>query len=178
MYNIIVGNRIPKDFFITKGSGESNITTHAGSYHLALKDAGIEMSNIMTYSSILPGISNVVDKSDNIIHGSVMETIMSVCNGKKGELLNAGIIYSWLYDRETNEKYGGIVCEHEGNYTSEEILKLLNLSLDELYYNGFSEKYYMKEPNIITNEYIPNKEYGTTLVSLCFVNYIIPIINS
>ncbi|MBN2212904.1 MAG: arginine decarboxylase, partial [Bacteroidales bacterium] len=45
---MVVGNRIPKDYFITKGTGESDIAIHAGSYHLALKAAGIEMANIMT----------------------------------------------------------------------------------------------------------------------------------
>ena len=36
---ILVGNRIPKDYFVTSGIGESDITVHAGSYHLALKSA-------------------------------------------------------------------------------------------------------------------------------------------
>ena len=49
---LIIGNRIPKDYFITKGTGQSDLTVHAGSYHLALKEAGVEMCNIMTYSSI------------------------------------------------------------------------------------------------------------------------------
>ena len=56
----LIGCRIPKDFFITKGVGESDITVHAGSYHLALRQAGIEMCNIMTYSSILPGVANII----------------------------------------------------------------------------------------------------------------------
>ena len=51
---IIAGNRIPKDFFITGGIGQSDITVHAGSYHLALREAGIEPYNIMVYSSKLP----------------------------------------------------------------------------------------------------------------------------
>ena len=46
MDHVVIGNRIPKDYFITKGTGESNIAVHAGSYHLALKAAGIEMANI------------------------------------------------------------------------------------------------------------------------------------
>ena len=36
-----VGNLIPNTFFITKGSGESDLEKHAGSYHMALYDAGI-----------------------------------------------------------------------------------------------------------------------------------------
>ena len=39
---ILLGNRIPKDFFVTEGTGQSDITVHAGSYHLALRDAGID----------------------------------------------------------------------------------------------------------------------------------------
>ena len=52
---MIVGQRVPRNFFVTTGKGESDITIHAGSYHMALKDADIEMCNIMQYSSILPG---------------------------------------------------------------------------------------------------------------------------
>ena len=61
---MLVGNRIPKDFFVTTGTGESDLTIHAGSYHLALKNAGIEMCNIMTYSSILPNIATLVKNLD------------------------------------------------------------------------------------------------------------------
>ena len=51
---MIIGQRVPRRFFVAIGRGESDVTVHAGSYHLALKDAGIEMCNIMKYSSILP----------------------------------------------------------------------------------------------------------------------------
>ena len=43
------GNRIPRDYFVTSGVGESDITVHAGSYHLALRAAGIEMANQLVY---------------------------------------------------------------------------------------------------------------------------------
>ena len=41
-----VGNLIPHTFFVTKGSGESDLELHAGSYHMALHDAGISDFNI------------------------------------------------------------------------------------------------------------------------------------
>ena len=138
--NLVIGNRIPKDYFVTTGYGESDITVHAGSYHLALKSAGIEMANIMTYSSILPGIANEIPKPVLVTHGAVVESIMAVANGTKGELLSAGIIYGWLYDRYTNEKFGGLVCEHNGNYSDEDIRLKLRESLNELYINGFEEQ--------------------------------------
>lgn len=175
--NILIGNRIPKDFFETKGQGESDITVHAGSYHLALKSAGIEMANIMTYSSILPKIANKIERPKKIEHGCVIETIMAVANGGKGENVTSGIIYGWLIDKKTGEKYGGLVCEHNGNYTKKEIEKKLRESLNELYINGFDKKYHLKKINLMINSFIPKKKYGTSVVALCFTNYEVPVIN-
>jgi arginine decarboxylase len=173
---IIIGMRVPKDYFITQGTGESDITVHAGSYHLALKQAGIEMANIMTYSSILPGIAREVPRPKKITHGAVMETITSVCDGRMGERLSAGIIFSWLYDRNTHERYGGLVCEHQGKYDVETLKENLELSLNELYINGFEEEFYLQEPTILTESFVPKKQYGTALVAICFTNHVIPIL--
>ncbi|MDD5417623.1 MAG: pyruvoyl-dependent arginine decarboxylase [Candidatus Nanoarchaeia archaeon] len=170
-------NRIPKDFFITKGSGESDITIHAGSYHLALKDAGIEKCNIITYSSILPAVANEIEKPEVITHGEVMESIMAVANSNSGERATAGIILGWLYNKNTGEKYGGLVCEHNGNYTEEEIKEKLKLSINELYTNGYCERYELKDIKIIKESFIPKKKYGTAIVSLCFTNHLYPIIS-
>ncbi len=175
--NLVVGNRIPKDYFVTTGSGESDITVHAGSYHLALKSAGIEMANIMTYSSILPGIANEIPKPAHVTHGAVVESIMAVANGTKGELLSAGIIYGWLYDRYTNEKFGGLVCEHNGNYTDEEIRFKLRESLNELYINGFEEQYSLRDTRLITQSCQPEKNFGTAMVALCFTSYLYPVLD-
>jgi len=101
--NILIGTRIPKDYFITKGTGESDIQVHAGSYHLALKAANIEAFNIMTYSSILPGIAREIKRPANLIHGAVMETIMAVANTQKGKRATAAIIFGWLYDKKTKK---------------------------------------------------------------------------
>jgi arginine decarboxylase len=175
---LVIGNRIPKDYFITKGKGESDITFHAGSYHLALQKAGIERMNIMTYSSILPAIAEEIPKPTRMTHGAVMECIMAVANGHQGERLTAGIISGLLYSKRTGKKYGGLVCEHNGNYSVEEVEEKLNDSLMELYVNGFHEKYDLKEKRIISESFIPQKIYGTALVALCFTNYIYPVISA
>jgi arginine decarboxylase len=174
----IVGNRIPKDYFVTTGIGESDITIHAGSYHLALKDAGIEMANIMTYSSILPGIAREIPKPSSMPHGEVMESIMAVSNGGRGERVSAGIVYSWLTDRNNGQRYGGLVAEHNGTYTEEELERLLRSSINELYSNGFEEKFFLGELNIIKRSFVPLKTYGTVLVALCFTNYFYPILET
>jgi len=173
--NVVIGNRIPKDFFMTTGHGESDITIHAGSYHLALKAAGIEMCNIMTYSSIMPSIATEIERPQ-IVHGEVMESIMAVAHSTKGKPATAGIIYGWLYDKITRKKYGGLVCEHNGTYSKKEIEKLLRLSLNELYTNGFDDKYDLKDIRLTAESFTPKKKYGTALVAICFKNYVVPMI--
>lgn len=176
MQGLLIGNRIPKDYFVTKGKGESDITIHAGSFHLALKDAEIERYNIMTYSSILPAIAKEIEKPARQIHGSVMETIMACADAEQGERATAGIIYGWLYDRLTEKKYGGLVCEYNGNIEEETVKKQLRASLEELYINGFSDDYHLDDIKIITESFVPQKRFGTALVALCFTNYLYPII--
>lgn len=175
--SLLVGNRVPKDFFITTGAGQSDITIHAGSYHLALRDAGIDRCNIMTYSSILPSIATEIDKPNNLVHGSVMETIMACANSKKGQRATAGIIFGWLYDKKTDEKYGGLVCEYNGHLSEEEAGKNLKMSLMELYENGYSEDFEIRNVRLVTRSFTPTKKFGTAIVSLCFVNYAHPVLD-
>jgi len=174
---ILIGKRIPRDFFITTGMGESNITVHAGSYHLALKDAGIEMCNIMNYSSIMPKIAREVSRPEYLEHGAVMEIISAVSTAEKGKRATASVAFGWLYDKKTNEKYGGLVCEYNGSKNPGEAEAELRESLNELYINGFDEQFELKEITINTKSLIPKKNYGTALVAICFVNYEVPILD-
>lgn len=175
--SLLTGNRIPRDFFITSGSGESDICVHAGSYHLALQDAGIEKLNILTYSSVLPAIANQVERPESMIYGSVMETIMAEVSGPKNVMISAGIKLGWLYNRATGERLGGLVCEYsDKNISNIELDKVLSASLLELYSTGYQEDYELREEETIWKSFIPKKQHGTVLVSLCFLNYLYPII--
>lgn len=171
----LIGTRIPKDFFVTRGYGESDIDVHAGSYHLALKKAGIEMCNVITYSSILPRIAQEVEKPV-LEHGCVLETIMAAGSTPQGHRATAGIVYGWLYHKKTGEKYGGLVCERSGEYDVEEIEANLNASLQEIYLNGFSEEYDIKDSRCVTQTFVPEKKHGTALVSICFTTYVYPLL--
>jgi arginine decarboxylase len=114
-----VGNLIPNTFFITKGSGESDLEKHAGSYHMALYDAGISDFNIMTYSSVIPATAHLVtmDEIDLPPFGSEMKTIMAVSHGYQDEFVSAGVVYAWMYkDENFDEKLGALVCEVSGRY--------------------------------------------------------------
>ena len=174
--NICIGKRVPKDFFITAGSGESDITIHAGYYHLALKDAGIEMCNIMNYSSILPKIAKEVSRPRGITHGSVMEVISAVSNCEVGERATASIIFGWLYDKETGEKYGGLVCEYNGGNAVADVEVELRKSLNEMYVNGYDKDYDLRDIVVNSKTIVPKKKYGTAIVAICFLNYEVPVL--
>jgi arginine decarboxylase len=173
---ILLGCRIPRDFFVTSGRGESDITIHAGSFHLALKEAGIERFNIINYSSILPSIANRIEQPKEQIHGAVLESIMACSSAKKGENATAAIIFGWLFNKTTNQKYGGIVCEYNGHDSSDEAEKSLKKSIMELYNNGFSEEFELRNVEIRSESFKPKKKFGTALVSICFVNHEYPVL--
>ncbi|NTV29473.1 MAG: arginine decarboxylase [Candidatus Omnitrophica bacterium] len=174
---LTIGTRIPRDYFVTKGAGECDITVHAGSFHLALRDAGVERYNIMTYSSIMPGIAREVKRPKDLVHGCVMETIMACANVEKGVRATAGIIYGWLFNRKTNQRYGGLVCEYNGSLTEEEAGRQLRASLQTLYRNGFDEDYELREERLTMKSFVPKKKYGTALVAICFTNYVYPVLS-
>ncbi|MFH1521504.1 MAG: pyruvoyl-dependent arginine decarboxylase, partial [archaeon] len=113
---------------------------------------------------------------DSIVHGSVMEAISAVSTCEKGKRATASIIFGWLYDKETGEKYGGLVCEYNGDKTVEDAEDELRLSLNELYINGFDDKFDLRDITINSKSIIPDKKFGTALVALCFVNYEVPIL--
>ncbi len=174
---VLVGCRVPKDFFITSGKGESDITVHAGSYHLALNEAGIERCNIMSYSSTLPGIAREVPKDPELLtHGAVLEVINAVAHSEKEVRATAAIIFGWLYYKDTDKKYAGFVCEYNGHDTEKEAIESLKKSLNELYTAGYDAKFDLKDIKTISCSIIPKKKYGTALCALCFVNYEVPVL--
>lgn len=168
-----IKNRIPHEFFITKGSGCSEHAIHPGSYHMALHDAGISQFNIMSYSSVIPATSKLVtlDEVDLPPFGSEMCTIMACAHGTYGEHISAGIIYAWMYEDDTcEEKVGGVVAELAGYFDTESLEERLYAVLKDLHERTFGQ-YYLGEPNVITESLTIDKRYGSALVSLCFVDY-------
>jgi len=89
-----------------------------------------------------------------------------------------GLSMAWLREKKTGFRYGGLVCEHSGNYNEAELERLLHLSLEELYTNGFEEDYTLNDVSIIKRSFVPLKTYGTVLVALCFTSYFYPIIEA
>lgn len=101
---------------------------------------------------------------------------MAVADKEQGQRATAGITFGWLYDRQTGEKHGGLVCEYNGSNEEELAREELSQSLNELYTNGYREQFELRDIEMISDSFVPKKKYGTCLISICFTNYVCPII--
>lgn len=185
---LLIGCPIPKDFFETTGTGESDHQIHAGSYHFAMQQARIERANLMAYSSILPKCAKRISIKEGvkqIEHGAEMKIIQAAAHVDKtaGETrATAGIMYGLLYRKGSKTHEGGLVCEYNGNETIQEAKENLAACLDGLYRSknpdgeSFSDDYELKDIRFLSATVEPKKRFGTALVALAFVNYIIPVL--
>lgn len=163
-------NRVPRDFFVTSGVGQSELTVHAGSYHFALLEAGIHSANIMTYSSILPATAReVMPRPYEIVHGEVMECIMASQSARYGETATAGVTWGWMHDSDGQRK-GGLVCEYSGSMPEDAATEHLGFMLKELHVGSYPA-WEMGEVRTVVRSIVPQQMFGTALVGLCFVNY-------
>ena len=124
---IILGNRVPYEYFITKGKGESNagsegLPYETGSYDAALNDAGIQNTNVIEYTSVMPTEAKEISKEDGLKRlqwGEVLECIKAQSNGKKGSKISAAIMTTTIIDPK-GRYLGGFACEYSGSGTRKE----------------------------------------------------------
>lgn len=95
---LLIGNRIPKDYIMTKGFGDTDIgwgdnPWEVGSFDTARQMAGIENFNIVRYTSIIPPEATEIsmERARVLYHpGAVMEAIIAQTNGRQDERVCAG----------------------------------------------------------------------------------------
>ncbi len=161
--------KIPTEYFITYGIGESDYGIHAGSLDQALKQAGIHNVNIIFYTSIIPKEAKEV-KPRKLHFGEVVDLIAAVANGEKGQRVTAGLIIGHVY--KANEKVGSLVAEYHGNEDEEKAKENLKNCLNEMFESRFSKKEYeLKDVKIIVKSFVPKKKYGTAIVAIVFTKY-------
>ena len=103
---IILGNRVPYEYFMTKGKGESDagsegLPYETGSYDAALFDAGIQNANVIEYTSVMPTESKQISKEEGLKRlqwGEVLECIKAQSNGKKGSKISAAVMTTSVID--------------------------------------------------------------------------------
>jgi arginine decarboxylase len=169
-------NRIPKDFFIFEGAGDSPLELHAGSYHMALNEAKISDFNIISYSSVLPKTANEITYeyaiNEHMIpeFGSELMCIMSHAHGIKGDKIIAGLCFGWLRDKLGN-KIGGLVTEcTDKNISKQNMIDHLYKVIDDLHIKTYSQ-YSLTEVKVLTKEHLVNDKFGSAIIGLAFLTF-------
>jgi len=200
MKDLILGNRVPYEYFITSGSGQSNVGSEGlpyetGSYDEALTKAGIQNANIIEYTSVIPTEAKLISKEDGLKRikwGEVLECIKAQANGDKGKFISSAIMTTDVYD--PNGRFlGGFACEYSGSGTKEDAEKSLEGSIDgiierrnfgktngggKMYKDNITDKGYKYHPGkIFVYEGLDVKDdHGTVLTSICFVSHKYPVL--
>lgn len=199
MKEILLGNRVPYEYFITSGSGCSNFGSkglpyETGSYDEALTQAGIQNANIIEYSSVMPKGAKEIKKEDGLKRiewGEVLECIKAQANGEKGEFISAAIMTTDIYDPR-GSFLGGIACEYSGNGTRDEVEKSLGVSIEDIitrrnlgitkgvvkiYEDNITDKGYTYHPGkiFIYKGLDVQETHGTVLTAICFVSHKYPL---
>ena len=198
---IILGNRIPYEYFITKGKGESmagsaGLPYETGSYDAALNDAGIENSNVIQYTSVIPTEAKQISKEEGLKRlnwGDVLECIKAQSNGRKGSKISAAVMTTTIIDPK-GKYLGGFACEYSGSGTKEEAESSLAESIagmikrrgygnikgkTQMYKDNITDTGYKIHPGkVFEYEFLDVKgEHGSVLVSICFVSYRYPTLS-
>jgi len=195
---LILGNRIPYEYFITKGKGQSDagsegLPYETGSYDDALNDAGIQNTNVIEYTSVIPIEAKEISREEGLKRinwGEVLETIKAQSNGRKGSKISAAVMTTTITDPK-GKYLGGFACEYSGSGTKKEAEKSLAESISgmiqrrgygnikgetTLYKDNITNTGYKIYPGkIFEYEYLEvNNAHGSVFVAICFVSYKYP----
>jgi arginine decarboxylase len=200
---IILGNRVPYEYFITKGKGESNagsegLPYETGSYDAALFEAGIQNTNVIEYTSVMPTDSKQISKEEGLKRlqwGEVLECIKAQSNGKKGSKISAAVMTTSVIDPK-GKYLGGFAVEYSGSGTKRDAETSLAESVTgiierrgygklkgggnlQLYKDNVTDNGYKIHPGkIFEYENLDvTKEHGSVFTAICFVSYKIPTLN-
>jgi pyruvoyl-dependent arginine decarboxylase len=195
---IILGNRVPYEYFITTGKGESSagsegLPYETGSYDAALNDAGIENTNVIEYTSVMPTEAKEISREDGLKRiqwGEVLECIKAQSNGKKGSKISAAVMTTTITDPK-GKYLGGFACEYSGSGSRKDAETSLSESISGMIkrrgYGNIKGNIQMYKDNKTDAGFIiyPGKvfvydhlevvqEHGSVFTAICFVSYKFP----
>jgi pyruvoyl-dependent arginine decarboxylase len=201
---IILGNRVPYEYFMTKGKGESDagsegLPYETGSYDAALFEAGIQNANIIEYTSVMPTESKQISKKEGLKRlqwGEVLECIKAQSNGKKGSKISAAVMTTSVIDPK-GKYLGGFAVEYSGSGTKQDAEASLAESVTGIIERrGYGKlkgggNLIMYKDNITDNGYKIHpgaifeyenldvtKKHGSVFTAICFVSYKFPTLKS
>jgi len=173
--SLIVGNRVPHEFFIVQGSGESNLGYHPGAFDVALEKAGIENFNLISYSSIWPKTAVQVAPPIEYVHGAVLEAITAEAGKDQTnpKRLTAGMIVTKVV--KDGKLIGGLVAEYNGTGSKQECEDYLKINMASMVDRRYGKDVEAKS-ELFIESIEPKSKYACALVVLGFLSHKVPIL--
>ena len=177
---LIVGTRVPHEYFVVKGSGESEFGYHPGAYDVALEKAGgVQNYNHIVYSSILPaGAIRIPAPPEVYSHGAVLESITAEAG--KGKIhpkrLTAGMIITKIF--KNGEYLAGLVAEYNGEDTEQEAREYLKNNMSGMVKRRYGTEGITTKDEFFVETIEPKSKYACALVVLGFTSYKLPLLGS
>lgn len=201
MASTLLGNRIPYEYFLTSGHGESNVGSdglpyETGSYDAALNVAGIQNANVIEYTSVLPKEAVEISRAEGlkrIVWGEVLEVIKAQSNGSRNAHLSAAVMITTIHD-PTGNYLGGFACEYSGSGSRKDAEESLLHSIEgmierrgfgkiigtsKLYHDMKTDKKYTIHAGktFIYDDLHVKKEHGSVFTAICFVSHVYPVLD-
>jgi arginine decarboxylase len=201
MSSTLLGNRIPHEYFLTSGRGESDVGSEGlpyetGSYDAALNVAGIQNANVIEYTSVLPKESVEISRAEGlkrIVWGEVLEVIKAQSNGSRNSHLSAAVMITTIHDPAGNY-LGGFACEYSGAGSKKDAEESLLHSIEgmierrgfgkiigasKLYHDLKTDKKYTIHAGktFVYDSIHVQKEHGSVFTAICFVSHVYPVLN-
>ena len=189
---------MPYEYFKTTGKGESaagseGLPYETGSYDAALNDAGIQNTNVIEYTSVMPTEAKEISKEEGLKRiqwGEVLECIKAQSNGKKGSKVSAAVMTTTITDPK-GKYLGGFACEYSGSGTRKDAEVSLSQSIAgmikrrgygsikgelQIYKDNKTDTGFIIHPGkIFVYEHMDVvEEHGTVFAVICFVSYKFP----
>jgi len=178
---------VPKKMFLTKGAGTHK--TELRSFELALREAGIEKSNLVSVSSILPPDCKLISKNEGLkelVPGMLTFVVMARCSSNEPHRL---IATSIGLAKPADPNIYGYLSEHHaygetekvaGNFAEDLAVSMLASTLgmeydEEKAWDEKKEEFKISDKIVrttnITQSAIvnPDGSYTTVLASAVFV---------
>lgn len=187
-------SRIPLDYVIVKGAGQTSFGPgidpwETATYDIALEKAGIQNYNVVKYTSVIPPESNQITmkeaKERNLFHhGMVLESIMAQVNGTKGQHICAGVGTIQVYESidaptggtQKGKHIGGFAAEYEGYASPTRAKELLNEALKGIVHRRYRlSDVWVGEQTYTIQDLVVDEDYGCVLVALGFLTFEHPL---
>ncbi|MCY0875827.1 MAG: pyruvoyl-dependent arginine decarboxylase [Firmicutes bacterium] len=182
---LLVSNRIPKDYIVTKGigdtdSGHGSDPWETGSFDMACKMAQIENFNIVRYTSILPpGATEMpIEQAKTLYHpGAVMEAIISQCNGHQGDHICAGVGTIRVTRISDGQAMASYAAEYTGRANESGAKAFLHESLMHEFLRRYDpHAYALSDEHFCVQEHVVQHRHGTVIALIGFITYIYPVL--